>query len=65
IVVRIINIWYVLIPPRPAHLEMILMDSKGSKIQVTVRNEEFNDKREQLAENNTYVMHTYMNTINK
>ncbi|KAE9617002.1 hypothetical protein Lalb_Chr03g0030751 [Lupinus albus] len=28
IVVRITQLWYVQIPPKPGHLEMILMDSK-------------------------------------
>ncbi|KAE9607651.1 putative nucleic acid-binding protein [Lupinus albus] len=59
IVVRITEIWYVQIPPKPGHVEMVLMDSKGDKIQVSVRNEEFNEWKERLVENKTYVMHNY------
>ncbi|KAF1865264.1 hypothetical protein Lal_00004638 [Lupinus albus] len=44
IAVMITQIWYVQIPPKPEHLEMILMDSKWSQY---------------LPENNTYVMHNF------
>ncbi|KAF1866668.1 hypothetical protein Lal_00018052 [Lupinus albus] len=37
IAVRITQIWYVQIPSKLGHLEMILMDSKGDKIQVSVK----------------------------
>ncbi|KAE9607635.1 putative nucleic acid-binding protein [Lupinus albus] len=59
IAVRITQIWYVQIPPKPGHLEMILMDSKGDKIQVSVRNDEFNQWSQCLLENSTYVMHNF------
>ncbi|KAF1874419.1 hypothetical protein Lal_00029846 [Lupinus albus] len=52
--IRITEIWYVQIPPKPGHLEMILMNSKEDKIQVSVRNEEFNEWKERLVENKTY-----------
>ncbi|CAL0308223.1 unnamed protein product [Lupinus luteus] len=38
---------------------MILMDSKGDKIEVTVKKDEFNQWREHLIENNTYVMYNF------
>ncbi|XP_019457533.1 PREDICTED: uncharacterized protein LOC109357934 [Lupinus angustifolius] len=38
---------------------MILMDSKGDKIQVSVKKDEFNQWREYLVENNTYVMYNF------
>ncbi|KAF1858756.1 hypothetical protein Lal_00044789 [Lupinus albus] len=59
IAVRITQIWYVQIPPKPGHLEMILMDSKGDKIQVSVRKDEFNQWNQCLLENNIYVMHNF------
>ncbi|KAF1872451.1 hypothetical protein Lal_00016749 [Lupinus albus] len=55
----ITEIWYVQIPPRLGHLEMILIDSKGDKIQVFVRKEEFNEWEKCLVENKTYVMHNF------
>ncbi|KAE9591473.1 putative nucleic acid-binding protein [Lupinus albus] len=59
IAVRITQIWYVQTPPKPGHLEMILMDSNGDKIQVSVRNDEFNQWSQCLLENNIYVMHNF------
>ncbi|KAF1881976.1 hypothetical protein Lal_00038620 [Lupinus albus] len=59
IVVRITQLWYVQIPPKPGHLEMILMDSKGEKIQVSVKKDEFNQWSQSLLENKTYVMHNF------
>ncbi|KAF1865958.1 hypothetical protein Lal_00041655, partial [Lupinus albus] len=59
IAVRITQIWYVQIPPKPGHLEMILIDSKGDKIQVSVRKDEFNQWSQCFLENNTYVMHNF------
>ncbi|KAE9607670.1 putative nucleic acid-binding protein [Lupinus albus] len=60
IAVRITQIWYVQIPLKPGHLEMILMDSKGDKIQVSDRKDEFNQWSQCLLENNnTYVMHIF------
>ncbi|KAF1885673.1 hypothetical protein Lal_00039521 [Lupinus albus] len=56
---RITQIWYVQTPPKPGHLEMILMDSKGDKIQVSVIKDEFNQWSQCLLENNTYVMHNF------
>ncbi|KAE9599434.1 putative nucleic acid-binding protein [Lupinus albus] len=38
---------------------MILMDSKGDKIQVSVIKDEFNQWSQCLLENNTYVMHNF------
>ncbi|KAF1866291.1 hypothetical protein Lal_00024295 [Lupinus albus] len=38
---------------------MILMDSKGDKIHVLVRKDEFNQWSQCLLENNTYVMHNF------
>ncbi|KAF1860452.1 hypothetical protein Lal_00037797 [Lupinus albus] len=55
----ITQIWYIQTPPKPGHLEMILMDSKGDKIQVSVRKDEFNQWSQCLLENNTYVMHNF------
>ncbi|KAF1872128.1 hypothetical protein Lal_00033782, partial [Lupinus albus] len=49
IAVRITQLWYVQIPPKPGHLEMIFMDSKGDKIQWS----------QSLLENKTYVMHNF------
>ncbi|KAF1897986.1 hypothetical protein Lal_00032748 [Lupinus albus] len=59
IAIRMVNIWYVQIPLKHGHLEMILMDFQGSKIQVYVRNEEFNVWKEQLVEYKTYVVHNF------
>ncbi|KAF1874926.1 hypothetical protein Lal_00007542 [Lupinus albus] len=59
IAVRITDIWYVQLPPKPGHLEMILMDSKGDRIQVSVRKDQFNEWREHLVESSTYVMHNF------
>ncbi|KAF1884561.1 hypothetical protein Lal_00028440, partial [Lupinus albus] len=59
IAVRITQIWYVQIPPKPGHLKMILMDSKRDKIQVSVRKDEFNQWSQCLSENNTYIMHNF------
>ncbi|XP_019427045.1 PREDICTED: uncharacterized protein LOC109335358 [Lupinus angustifolius] len=59
IVVRITEIWYVQLPPKPGHLEMILMDCKGDKIQVSVKKDEFNQWKDHLIEDNTYVMHNF------
>ncbi|KAF1895130.1 hypothetical protein Lal_00022627 [Lupinus albus] len=42
IAVRITKLWFVQKPPNSGHLEMVLMDSKGHKIQVSVVKEEFN-----------------------
>ncbi|KAF1865914.1 hypothetical protein Lal_00033375 [Lupinus albus] len=49
IAVRITQLWYVQIPPKPGHLEMILMDS----------NDDFNRWSQSLLENKTYVMHNF------
>ncbi|KAE9589995.1 putative nucleic acid-binding protein [Lupinus albus] len=43
IVVRIIYIWYVQLLLKPGHMEMILMDCKGDKIQVSVKKDDFNE----------------------
>ncbi|KAE9619804.1 hypothetical protein Lal_00040383 [Lupinus albus] len=59
IAVRITYIWYVQLPPKPGHMEMILMDCKGHKIQVSVKRDEFNQWREHFIENKTYVMHNF------
>ncbi|KAE9612271.1 putative nucleic acid-binding protein [Lupinus albus] len=59
IAVRITDIWYVQLPPKPRHMEMILMDCKGDKIQVSVKRDDFNQWREHLIENKTYVMHNF------
>ncbi|KAF1892386.1 hypothetical protein Lal_00010851 [Lupinus albus] len=59
IAVRITQLWYVQIPPKSGHLEMILMDSKGDKIQVSVKKDEFNQRNQSLLENKTYVMHNF------
>ncbi|KAE9591336.1 putative nucleic acid-binding protein [Lupinus albus] len=59
IAIRITQIRYVQTPLKPGHLEMILMDSKGGKIQVSVRKDEFNQGSQCLLENNTYVMHNF------
>ncbi|KAE9603804.1 putative nucleic acid-binding protein [Lupinus albus] len=59
IALRITDIWYVQLPPKPGHLEMILMDSKGDRIQVSVRKDQFNEWREHLVESSTYVMHNF------
>ncbi|KAE9604538.1 putative nucleic acid-binding protein [Lupinus albus] len=40
-------------------MKMILMDCKGDKIQVSVKRDEFNQWREHLIENTTYVMHNF------
>ncbi|KAF1872484.1 hypothetical protein Lal_00016785 [Lupinus albus] len=47
------------IPPKPSHLEMILMDSKGDKIQVSLKKDEFNQWSQYLLENKTYIMHNF------
>ncbi|KAE9610945.1 putative nucleic acid-binding protein [Lupinus albus] len=59
VVVRITQLWYVQVPPKPCHLEMILMDSKGHKIQVSVKKNEFNQRSQSLLENKTYIMHNF------
>ncbi|CAL0305314.1 unnamed protein product [Lupinus luteus] len=64
IAVRVNEIWYVQLPPKPGHLEMILMDCKGDKIQVSVKKDEFNEWREKLVENKTYVMHNFNVMLN-
>ncbi|CAL0299439.1 unnamed protein product [Lupinus luteus] len=38
---------------------MILMDSKGDKIQVYIKKDEFNEWKEYLLENHTSVMHNF------
>ncbi|KAL6508619.1 hypothetical protein OROGR_023330 [Orobanche gracilis] len=57
IVVRIADLWYIQMPPKPDHLEMILMDSKGDKIQVSIRKDDFTEWNGKLKEHHTYVMH--------
>ncbi|KAF1876975.1 hypothetical protein Lal_00012449, partial [Lupinus albus] len=54
VVVRITQLWYVQVPPKPCHLEMILMDSK-----VSVKKNEFNQRSQSLLENKTYIMHNF------
>ncbi|KAE9601408.1 putative nucleic acid-binding protein [Lupinus albus] len=56
IAVRITKLWFVQKPPNSGHLEMVLMDSKGHKIQVSVVKEEFNRWRNYLVEYDTYMM---------
>ncbi|KAE9604399.1 putative nucleic acid-binding protein [Lupinus albus] len=59
IVVRITNLWYVQMPPRSDHLDMILMDSKGDKIQVFALNVGFNIWRHYLVEGKTYMIQNF------
>ncbi|KAE9601410.1 putative nucleic acid-binding protein [Lupinus albus] len=59
IAVRITKLWFVHKPPNSGHLEMVLMDSKGHKIQVSVVKEEFNRWRDYLVEHDTYMMQNF------
>ncbi|KAE9608423.1 putative nucleic acid-binding protein [Lupinus albus] len=59
IAVRITDMWYVQLPPKSGHLEIILLDFEGDKIHVSVRNDEFNEWREHLVEYHTYVMYNF------
>ncbi|KAE9607701.1 putative nucleic acid-binding protein [Lupinus albus] len=59
IAVRITNRWYVSMPPRSGHLDMILMDSKGDKIQGSVLNAEFNVWRHYLVEDKTFMIQNF------
>ncbi|KAF1874082.1 hypothetical protein Lal_00033042 [Lupinus albus] len=59
IAVRITKLWFVQKPPKSGHLEMVLMDSKGHKIQVSVVKEDFIRWRNYLVEYDTYMMQNF------
>ncbi|KAE9615727.1 putative nucleic acid-binding protein [Lupinus albus] len=59
IAVRITKLWFVQKPPKSGYLEMVLMDSKGHKIQVSVVKEDFNRWRHYLVEYDTYMMQNF------
>ncbi|KAF1860012.1 hypothetical protein Lal_00027862 [Lupinus albus] len=59
IAVRITKLWFVPKPPKSGHLEMVLMDSKGHKIQVSVVKEDFNRWHNYLVEYDTYMMQNF------
>ncbi|KAE9615310.1 putative nucleic acid-binding protein [Lupinus albus] len=59
IVVRIANRWYVQMPPRSGHLDMILMDEQGDIIYVSVLRATFNEWRHYLVEDRSYMMQNF------
>ncbi|KAE9591202.1 putative nucleic acid-binding protein [Lupinus albus] len=61
---RITKLWFVQKPPNFGHLEMVLMDSKVHKIQVSVVKEDFNRWRNYLVEYDTYMMQNFDVMVN-
>ncbi|KAF1869381.1 hypothetical protein Lal_00022691 [Lupinus albus] len=59
IVVRITKLWYVQIPPKRGHLEIILMDSKKLSCLLNLGGTKYKSLLHYLVEYKTYVMHNF------
>lgn len=57
--VGVLDIWLVQNQGKGSHLEIIIMDSKGDKIQALVNKEELPTYKPMLNEHNTYMMHNF------
>ncbi|XP_045805475.1 uncharacterized protein LOC123898537 [Trifolium pratense] len=59
IAVRVVDTWTVIGTNGFPHVEMVIADSKGDRVQAITRHKEFEHWKEFVVYNNVYVLHNY------